>query len=130
LPPKKPANEPTTREATVVVVVPVLVDTGVVVIKVGLTVVGVLIGAVFVVKALAIVVAVVVGVRTFFTGVPEVLLDLLFVVVVLVDAVAPDEAAGTVVADAVADAAPDVAILVAVIVFVASAVTAGKDRLF
>ena len=121
-----------------------LVDTGVVVIKVGLTVVGVLIGAVLVVKALAIVVAVVVGVRTFFTGVPEVLLDLLFVVVVLVDAVAPDEAAGTVVADAVAAAAPDeaagtvvadavaavapdAAILVAVIVFAASAVAAGND---
>ncbi len=127
MPPKNPANEPTTREATVVVVVPVLVDTGVVVIKVGLTVVGVLIGAVLVVKALAIVVAVVVGVRTFFTGVPEVLLDLLFVVVVLVDAVAPDEAAGTVVADAVAAVAPDAAILVAVIVFAASAVAAGND---
>ena len=77
MPPKKPANEPTTREATVVVVVPVLVDTGVVVIKVGLTVADVLIGAVLVVAVLAIVVTVV----TVFAVVPEVVLVLLFLIV-------------------------------------------------
>ena len=88
MPPKNPANEPTTREATVVVVVPVLVDPGAVVIKVVLTVVEVLIGAVLVVSALAIVVAVVAVFASVLELVP------VFFVVVLVDPVVFAEEAG------------------------------------